>query len=61
MKHEWRGRTRTCITSDASKTELNRVPYALTRHCERIPKNTHLANKKEKNNNTFWQPLCVKY
>ena len=30
----WRGRTRTCITSDASKTESNRVPYALTRPCE---------------------------
>ena len=30
----WRGRTRTCITSDASKTESNRVPYALTRQCE---------------------------
>lgn len=30
----WRGRTRTCMTSDASKTELNRVPYALTRQCE---------------------------
>lgn len=34
MKHEWRDGTRTRITSDASKTELNRVPYALTRHCE---------------------------
>lgn len=59
MKHEWRDGTRTRITSDASKTELNRVPYALTRHCERIPKTIHISQIKKKKITTLFGNLFV--